>query len=415
MKRTRVAHRKGYRRTDAELREMRERLNARTEELLAQGVAADLAIQTAKAEENARRDQEILEREVAEVLADQLMAKDVEGVEVETAEEEGEDGEVGSEVEASDGGGSGDTADNTDVTADDGDDGYDVDAQAPELTEAQEIVKKLLADSVQDGVIVDGRRTLPSLQMTWNDVDASGQGEREWDRLPTENEAWFQAFMVYLHLPPLDRGVGPAYRSWTKLVGRTRKSLKATPGEWFRAAQKYAWEVRAAAYDKTRTQRFVEKMETAEEQIEDEMQGALLLALRKCVERVKTGRLEDLNMNAAISEIPKLIDAIRRQLGIGDANKTMLDTIMQALPPQFRQQVLLYMPIGTVTIDGKGVERTYTTNSQGQPRFRAAPLEDLTLTDRSVENEIKERGLEKQLRELEAIEGELIEGQEKRE
>ena len=65
-----------------------------------------------------------------------------------------------------------------------------------------------------------------------------------WDKLESESSRAFEAFKLFMYLPPAERSVAGAWREWTDNPEAGR------PSPFFEGwAREYAWPERARAYD----------------------------------------------------------------------------------------------------------------------------------------------------------------------
>src|SRR5215217_5675699 len=75
-------------------------------------------------------------------------------------------------------------------------------------------------------------------------MDTEESREQLWHRLDSESGRAYEAFKVYMYLPPAERTVTAAEREWTE------NPEAARPSPFFEGwAREYAWSARARAHD----------------------------------------------------------------------------------------------------------------------------------------------------------------------
>jgi hypothetical protein len=75
-------------------------------------------------------------------------------------------------------------------------------------------------------------------------MDTEESKEQLWDRLSNESGRAYEAFKVYMYLPPANRTVAGAWREWTG------NPEAARPSPFFKEwSRDYAWQERAKAHD----------------------------------------------------------------------------------------------------------------------------------------------------------------------
>jgi len=72
-----------------------------------------------------------------------------------------------------------------------------------------------------------------------------------WERLPEENNRWFQRFEAFRLMGPT-RSLGSAYAA--ERAGKGLEESGDAPGSWRKAAKAYCWHQRAEAWDKHLTE-----------------------------------------------------------------------------------------------------------------------------------------------------------------
>lgn len=70
---------------------------------------------------------------------------------------------------------------------------------------------------------------------------AAGKPGKPWDRLPDENDLWYERFTHYLKLGP---------RRSVSLAATGRRNAYPLPSHWMVVAKEKRWRERAAAYDR---------------------------------------------------------------------------------------------------------------------------------------------------------------------
>jgi hypothetical protein len=69
-----------------------------------------------------------------------------------------------------------------------------------------------------------------------------------WDRQTDETDEWYERFSLYLYMGPR-RTVADAHRFLLRLVQGAAGVAQGPVSSWRRAAQRYGWRARAAAFD----------------------------------------------------------------------------------------------------------------------------------------------------------------------
>lgn len=198
------------------------------------------------------------------------------------------------------------------------------------------------------------------LPARWSEVkeikpDASGKGLAPWDRAKGEPHAEYQAFMVYLYAP-YPRSMKVAYAAWKKLIKNEKLGYKppaSMPKQWEAWNRLWNWDGRADEYDKATTDRISDVVGSIRARAEWELQDALMTGLRRVVDRVREERSADfkeLSLSSALYAIPNLTREIRNQLGLNQDEKITLDRILDVLPQQLRQQLLIAINIENVNL-----------------------------------------------------------------
>jgi hypothetical protein len=76
------------------------------------------------------------------------------------------------------------------------------------------------------------------------DMDTTKRSPELWDKLESESSRAFEAFKLFMYLPPAERSVSGAWREWTDNPEAGR------PSPFFEGwAREHAWPERAQAYD----------------------------------------------------------------------------------------------------------------------------------------------------------------------
>ena len=213
----------------------------------------------------------------------------------------------------------------------------------------------------------DSDNDLPARWSQFKEIkpDSSGKGLAPWDRVKGEPHAEYQAFMVYLYTP-YPRSMKVAYAAWKRLIKNEKLGYSppaSMPKQWESWNRNWNWDGRADEYDKATTDRISNVVGNIRARAEWELQDALMTGLRRAVDRVREERASDfkeLTLNSALYVIPTLTREIRSQLGLGQDEKITLDRILDVLPQQLRQQLLIAINIENVNLPGGEKPKTGT-------------------------------------------------------
>lgn len=164
-----------------------------------------------------------------------------------------------------------------------------------------------------------------------------------WSQKENESLLWYERFSVYwLPLELGNRSVAKAYALWSG------KPQPAAPPDWYKMRKKWDWDGRAAAYDVARNEQRREMLDSVGVAIEDEIKGALLLALRAAVQRIEKIELEGadgLDVKTAMAAIPRMARELQDIYGVGKkAGATRsLEELLAGFPKGLNQRIFLYI------------------------------------------------------------------------
>ncbi len=163
------------------------------------------------------------------------------------------------------------------------------------------------------------------------------QENRPWSKQPNEPILWYERFVIYYLT--VDMSLRSILRAYNVFAG---KNINAAPPTWYSASKKYDWEERARQYDTARVEHRKELVAGVEVAIEEEAKNALLVALRKAVEKVQEEN-SNLDAKTALNAIPRLVKQIQEIYGVGEGARTnkSLQSILEMLPDGLAQRVLV--------------------------------------------------------------------------
>jgi len=161
-----------------------------------------------------------------------------------------------------------------------------------------------------------------------------------WSQMENEPLNWYDRFSTYyLPLGIHERSMAEAYRIYS---GNNRRQA---PPDWYKTSREWDWEGRAEAYDQLKLEQRQDMLGDIEQEIEDEIKGALLSGLRAAVQRVESIEpgSPDLDVRTAMSAIPRFAKELQNLYGVGakaGANRAIED-LLKALPMDMAQRVMI--------------------------------------------------------------------------